>query len=389
MARRRIATGIDIGTYQTKVVVIEEVSTPTGLQNRIIGTGTAPSAGMRQGYVVDVEDAAGALRSAKRQAEAAARVPIKTGFLAIGGISLDEVRESGHSAIARADQEITELDIDKVLESARAVAEPKFLNRQVLHEIPTQYRIDGAKSLGNPLGFKGNRLEGDFVFISALSQHVEALTQVAEAADIDVLDCMASPLSGSYVTLTKDQKMKGCVLANVGAETLSIVVYDENVPVSIKVFPIGGASITDELALGFKVSLEDAERIKTGRLSGAMYPKKKVDDIIAVRFRAMFDLIDKHLKVLGKRGALPAGIILSGGGAGISTAVDIAKSTLALPARVAELQVPPDAKIKDASWAVAYGLALWGLTGDTDTPRPSPLKGATKTVTRFLRQFLP
>ncbi|MCI0597521.1 cell division FtsA domain-containing protein, partial [Candidatus Parcubacteria bacterium] len=171
--------------------------------------------------------------------------------------------------------------------------------------------------------------------------------------------------------------------------TLSIVVYDENVPVSVKVFPVGGGAVTDELALGFRVSLEDAERIKMGRLGGDMYPKKKVDDIITARVRAMFDLVDKHLKTLGKRGNLPAGIILSGGGAGQGAISDIAKGALALPSRIADLRVPPEAKIKDATWAVAYGLALWGLTGDTNTPRKNPLASAGKSLRRFLQQFLP
>lgn len=389
MARRRIATGIDIGTHHTKVVVIEEVSTAQGPAMKIIGSGSAPSAGMRHGYVIDAEDAATALRSAKRQAESMARVPIKTGFLAIGGVSLDEAHGTGSVMVSRADQEITDLDLEKVQEIAHTSAEAQFLNRQVLHEIPLAFRIDGTKSLGDPVGFKGNRLEGDYLFVTCLSQHVETLTQVAELADIDVLDVMASPLAGSYVTLTKDQKMKGCVLANVGAETLSVVVYDENVPLSVKVFQAGGSTITDELALGFKVSLEDAERIKTGRLAGAMYPKKKVDDIVVARFRTMFDMINTHLKSLGKRGGLPAGIILSGGGAGLTSAIDIAKAVLALPARIAELQVPADAKIKDASWAVAYGVALWGLTGDTDVPKKSPFAGLGKTAGRFFRQFLP
>jgi|CXWL01.1.fsa_nt_gi cell division protein FtsA len=390
MARRRIATGIDIGTHQTRVVVVEEMRTPTGTATKIIGSGSAPSGGVRHGYVVDVEDAATALRIAKRQAEGVARVKIETGFLAIGGVSLDEVRASGSAVVSRADQEITELDIEKVLEGARFVAESQFLNRRVLHEIPLQFRVDGAKSLGDPLGLRGNRIEGDYLFITCLAHHFDALTEVAEAADIDVIDHMASPLAGSNVTLTKDQKMKGCVLANVGAETLSIVVYDENIPVSVKVFPAGGSTITDELALGFRVSLEDAERIKTGRLAGTMYPKKKVDDIIASRFRTMFDLVDKHLKALGRRGTLPAGIILSGGGSGLGSVVEIAKSTLALPSRIADLlHIPADSKIRDASWAVAYGCALWALTGDTDTPKKSHFPAARKSLARFFRQFLP
>lgn len=388
---RRIATGIDIGTHQTKVVVVEEVQTEQGSELHIIGTGIAESRGMRHGYVVDAEDAAESVRAARAQAEQIARVPIRKGFLAIGGVSLDEVRATGETVISRADQEITDLDLEKVLDNAREAARPSFLNRTVLHEIPIEFRVDGAKSLGEPVGLKGTRLTADYLFITCLTQHADVLTMTTESANIEVIDRMASPLAGSYVTLTKDQKMKGCVLANIGAETVSIVVYDEGLPVSVKVFPIGSTNITDDLALGFKVSLEDAERLKLGRLGGAMYPRKRVDEIVTARFRTMFELIDKHLKVLGRRGSLPAGIIISGGASGQGAISDIAKGTLNLPSRIADLKVSSDTKVKDATWAVAYGLALWGLTGDTETPKKqaSPVGDLVATAQKFLKQFLP
>jgi len=388
---RRIATGIDIGTHQTKVVVVEEVQLESGPELHIIGTGIAESRGMRHGYVVDAEDAAESVRQARAQAEHAARVPIRKGFLAIGGVSLDEIRATGETIISRADQEITDLDLEKVLETAREAARPSFLNRTVLHEIPIEFRVDGAKSLGEPIGLKGTRLTADYLFVTCLTQHAEVLTATTEAANIEVIDRMASPLAGSYVTLTKDQKMKGCVLANIGAETVSIVVYDEGLPISVKVFPIGSTNITDDLALGFKVSLEDAERLKLGRLGGAMYPRKKVDEIVTTRFRAMFELIDKHLKMLGRRGNLPAGIIISGGASGQGSISDIAKGALNLPSRIADLKVSSDTKVKDATWAVAYGLALWGLTGDTETPKKKngiAMGEFATNVQKFLKQFL-
>lgn len=388
---RRIATGIDIGTHQTKVVVVEEVQTETGPELHIIGTGIAESRGMHHGYVVDIEDATESVRQARMQAEQAARVPIRKGFLAVGGVSLDEVRASGEAIISRADQEITELDIEKVLETAREAARPNFINRTVLHEIPLEFRVDGVKSLGEPVGLRGTRLTADYLFITCLTQHADILTATAEHANIEVIDRMASPLAGSYVTLTKDQKMKGCVLANIGAETVSIVVYDENTPISVKVFPIGSTNITDDLALGFKVSLEDAERLKLGRLGGSMYPKKRVDEIVTARFRAMFELIDKHLKAIGRRSALPAGIIISGGASGQGSISDIAKGTLNLPSRIADLKLTSDTKVKDATWAVAYGLALWGLTGDTETPKKktAPMQDLISTAQNFIKQFLP
>ncbi|MBP6868997.1 MAG: cell division protein FtsA [Candidatus Pacebacteria bacterium] len=386
---RRIATGIDIGTRQTKVVIVEEVRTPDGRQLKIIGTGLSESDGLRHGYVVDLEDAAKAVMSAKLQAEKSAGVEVKGAFLAVGGVSLDETRSSGETIIVRPDQLITEHDLEKASSMARESASPNFVNREVLHEIPLSFRVDGQKVLGDPIGMKGTKLEVEYLFVTCLAQHASLLTNVVEAAEVEVIDRMASPLAGSYVTLTRDQKMKGCVLANIGAETVSIVVYDEGVPISLKVFPIGSTNITDDLALGFKISLEDAERIKLGRLGGAMYSRKRIEEIITARFKHMFDLIDKHLRAIGRRGNLPAGIILSGGGSGQGSIADIAKGSLALPSRIADLKLSSDTKIRDATWSVAYGLALWGLTGETETTKKSPFSGFSESIATFLKQFMP
>src|SRR3989338_3591212 len=238
---RRIATGIDVGTYQVKMVVVEELfdKRTRTRQLRILGTGLAESKGLRHGYIVNKEEVSASIREAKRQAESVARIPIRAGFLAVGGISLDEQRATGFAIISRADQEITILDIEKAGKVAREAAAPGFLNRQVLHSIPLEYRIDGAKVLGDPIGMKGIRLEADYLFVTCLSQHAEMLAQAAEESDIEIVDKMASPLAGSYVLLSGEQKMKGCVLANIGSETVSIVVYDEGIPISVKVFPIG------------------------------------------------------------------------------------------------------------------------------------------------------
>jgi len=382
---RRIATGIDIGTYQVKVVVVEEIHDKRERFLRILGTGLAESRGLRQGYILNKDEVVEAVREAKRQAEATARIPIRTGFLAVGGISLDETRASGEAVISRADQVVTHLDIEKVGTAAKEAASPNFLNRQILHEIPLEYRLDGAKVLGSPEGMKGVRLEADYLFVTTLSQHLDSLVDAVETAEIEVIDQMASPLAGANVLLTKDQQRKGCLLANIGAETVSIVVYDEGVPISVKVFPMGSAHITDDIALGFRISLDEAERVKVGRLTGAMYPRKKVDDYVSNRLSSMFMLVDKHLKSLNRRGPLPAGIIISGGGAGQGSINDIARGALKLPARIAEFRLVADPKIRDATWAVAYGLALWGLTGETEAPKGRGFAS----LTRFFGQFLP
>ena len=142
---------------------------------------------------------------------------------------------------------------------------------------------------------------------------------------------MASPLAGSLVMLSKAQKRAGCVLANIGAETVSIVVFENNTPVSLKVFPIGSSDITNDIALGLKIPLEEAEKIKRGGMSDAAYSKRKLDEIISSRLTDIFELIDAHLKKHNRDGLLPAGIIITGGGSSITSVQDLARAALRLP----------------------------------------------------------
>ena len=131
------------------------------------------------------------------------------------------------------------------------------------------------------------------------------MIQAVESVGVEVEDVMASPLAASLVTLSKAQKIAGCVLANIGAETVSIAVFEDDIPLSLKVFPIGSRDITNDIALGLKISLEEAEQIKLGTITGTDYTQKQLDDIILSRLRDMFDLIEAHLKKIGKNGPQP------------------------------------------------------------------------------------
>ncbi|MDE2078786.1 MAG: cell division protein FtsA [Patescibacteria group bacterium] len=390
--RPRIAVGIDVGTHQVRVVIAREAEGRASVFPKIIGTGVTESKGLRHGYIVNGDDVTRAIRMAAAQAEKLAGVRVKTAFLAIGGIGLDEVRGRGEVIVGRADAEVTELDVDKAIDASRAAVTGRLTNRKILHTIPLSYSIDGNEILGRPTGMKGTKLAVETLFVTCLEQHVDDLIEAVEAADIAVADTMASPLAGSIVTLSNAEKKAGCVLANIGAETVSIVVFDNGVPISVKVFRIGSMDITKDIALGLRISLEEAEQLKLGALLNTPYPKKKLDDILAARLSDIFELIDGHLKKLGKDRLLPAGIILSGGGSGIGPIKELAESSLKLHSKIASLNLPPDAKMKDSSWAVAYGLTIWGLTGDTYA-RPGTANEALgdigKSIGTFFRQFLP
>jgi cell division protein FtsA len=189
------------------------------------------------------------------------------------------------------------------------------------------------------------------------------------------------------------QKRVGCVLANIGSETLSIIVYEDTIPVSIKVFPVGSTDITNDIALGLRISPEEAEQLKQGAVLGAPFPKRKVEDIVARRVSDMFKLVEAHLKKIGKAELLPAGVILTGGGSGLQTVAELAKAALKLPARTASLAEGTAAKmqLRDSSWAVAYGLTIWGSSegADLEHHESSTINDFTKNTWRWFKKFLP
>lgn len=393
----RITAGIDIGTYEIRVVVAEqnsESSLPI-----VLGTGRAESKGLRHGYIINTTDVTKSVSLAVKQAEKSAGFKIRKAFISIGGVGLSGVNSQGSTMISRADQEITEND----MELAIAVAEESIpaaviQNRKIIYSIPTLWKVDGKPVLGRAVGMKGVKLETKALFVSCIESHLDDLIEAVEDAGVEVIDVVASPIAASFVTLTKSQKIAGCVLANIGAETVSIVVFENNIPISLEVFPIGGSDITNDIALGLKISLEEAESIKLGGVTATNYSKKKLEEIISARLGDIFELVEVHLKKIGKSGVLPAGIIITGGSSSIGQIEDLARSYLRLPSRIASLNIGTNTsnqtgkfQIKDSSWSVAYGLCI--ISNLPDEEERLGLKKHGKNifdkVIRAIKQFIP
>ncbi len=386
-------TGIDIGSYHVKVVIAERSDDPR-LPPRILGTGYAESRGLRQGYIVSIPEVARSVAAAVSQASKAARVKVKHVYIGVGGIGIEESFSRGETVVERGDSIITARDLPRAekvsFEALPAVARQ---NRKILHTIPLRYTVDGVRVLAkNPIGMKGQRISVETLFITCMERHVTDLQTAVEDAGFEVDDVCASPLAASFVALSKMQKRVGCVLANIGSETLSVIVFEDSVPVSIKVFPVGAADITNDLALGLRISPEDAEQLKMGAVLGAPYPKRKIDDIIGKRVSDMFKLVEAHLKKIGKDELLPAGIILTGGGSSIQTVADLAKAVLRLPSRTAPVaEGAQKMQLRDSSWAVAYGLTIWGFDGghELESPEHNTLTEMFSNLWRWFKKFLP
>jgi cell division protein FtsA len=382
-------TGIDIGTYQVKVVIASDARDNHGGVPQIIGTGYAESRGLRNGYIINENDVVRSVRNAVAQAEKASGVKVKHAYISMGGIGLDEIHSRGEAITSRADSVITQVDIDKAIQASEESIQDKIPNRKVIHAIPLQYTVDGERVHGRPHDLKGTKLEVDVLFITAFEQHLNDLVSAIESIGIKVDDVMASPIAGSLVMLTKTQKRAGCVLANIGAETVSIVVFENSVPISLKVFPIGANDVTNDIALGLKVPLDEAEKIKRGGMSATPYSKKKLDEIISARLTDIFELIDAHLRKIKRDGLLPAGIILTGGGSSIASVQDLARISLRLPSKIATLDPGQNGKVRDASWAVGYGLCIWGISGTEEESGINLARHTGNTLINWFKQFLP
>jgi len=366
----------------------EENSLPT-----ILGTGRAESKGLRHGYIINTSDVTRSVSLAVAQAQKSSGIKIKKAFISIGGVGLSGINSHGSTIISRADQEVTNTDTEQaVLAAEESIPAALIQNRKIIYSIPTLWKIDGKPVLGRVFGMKGVKLETKALFVSCIESHLDDLIEAVEEAGIEVIDVVASPIAASFVTLTKSQKIAGCVLANIGAETVSIVVFENNIPISIEIFPLGGSDITNDIALGLKISLEEAESIKLGGVTATNYSRKKLEEIVSARLGDIFELIEVHLKKIGKSGVLPAGIIITGGTSSIGQIEDLARSYLRLPSRIASLNIGNGKfQIKDSSWSVAYGLCI--ISNISDEEERLGLKKRSRNILnqmfRSLKQFLP
>lgn len=385
-----IVTGLDIGTSNIRLVVCEPLK--DSKIPRVLAQVKTESRGLRRGYIVNFDEALTNLRQAITEAERQIKTRIKSVILGIGGITLESKVSEGQVVISRADLEVTENDIQRAVESSEHNL-GDFANRRVIHQIPLGFKLDGKKVLGRPEGLKGQKLEVKTLFIHCLQQHVGDLMRLATSAGLVVEDIVAAPLAASFPTLTTTQKTAGCVLANIGSQTTSIVTFEDNLPVSLQVFPLGSNDVTNDIALGLRVPIEEAEKMKIEDYQAqTLNLRKKLDEIIEARLSDMFELIDNHLKKIGRNGLLPAGIIVVGGGAKVEHLERLARDTLKIPAKIFDPHNLAYLKnqIKDAAWVVAYGLCLFGLGLESEESFGVKLMRSTKqNFLKWLRELLP
>lgn len=415
MSRPYTISGIDVGNSQIKVVIAK--INGDGLKPEIIGWGNSVSNGLRRGVVVDMEETMENLRSAIQRAEAMAGFSIKRAYLTVNGLHINTQTSRGVIAVSRADNEISQNDIDRVIKAASVVSLPP--NREIVHVIPKNFVVDGTEYVKNPLGMKGVRLEADVLIVDGLSPYLRNLIKCVNENNVEVAGLVYGPLASSLAVLDKNQKEYGVIGLDFGGGTSSLIVFEEADLLHSAILPIGSRHITTDLAVLLRTSIDVAERIKLdyGSTSDAedmrrrgeidiselvgeanfIIPKKQLIRVIDARAQELFDVVNNELKKVVKSGILPAGIVLSGGGVNLPGILALAKEKLRLPVRIARpIHFEGMAEVvDDPAFSVAMGAVLWGMEQEMgsryNTKTANALEGSdiARKFMAWLKNFLP
>ena len=379
MAEQEIIAGLDIGSTSVRLAVGQYIGEQEKIH--IIGSAEVAAEGISKGIISSIEDAVSSISACLEKAERMVGVPVQKVWVGISGGHIISQESRGVVAVARSDGEISEDDIERSIEAARTVATPP--NYEILHVIPKGFTVDGQIGIKDPLGMTGVRLEVDTQIIQGLSSQIKNLTKAVYRTGINIEDLVLSILATSEAVITNRQKELGTVVINIGGSTTSMAVFEEGDILHTAVIPVGSDHITSDIAIGLRISIDTAEKIKLeygsaistnvgkreeidiGELEGKeanFVSKKYIAEITEARVEEILDKVDAELKRIDKSGKLPAGAILTGGGAKLDGLIEAAKKRLRLPAVLGTPLNVTSAidKINDPAFSTAIGLVIWG-----------------------------
>ncbi len=373
-----IIAGLDVGSSKVRVIVGQKVD---GNQLHIVGCSEVISEGVSKGVVKSVEDAVSSISRAFEQAERMTGIPIERAYVGISGAHIRSDTSRGVIAVSKADGEIKEDDVERVIEASQAVSTPP--NYEILHVIPKYFSVDSQTGIKDPVGMTGIRLEVEVQIIQGLSAQIKNLTKVVYRSGVEVEDLVVSALASAEAVLSKRQKELGVAVLNIGASTTSLAVFEEGEVIATHVIPIGSSHITSDIAIGLRASIDNAEEVKVRygvADPGAIERKEDIDlskitdgetgivsrrhvaEIIEARVEEIFKLTDLELAKIERSGKLPAGIVVTGGGAKLNGMIGVARKIFKLPASIGAPRDVASAidKVDDPSLATAVGLVRWG-----------------------------
>jgi cell division protein FtsA len=377
MAKKHgIVVGLDIGT--TKVCALIGEMTEQGVE--IIGVGSHLSQGLRKGVVINIEATVNSVRRAVEAAGLMAGCEVHTVFTSISGGHVKAF--NSHGIVAVKNKEVTQRDLERVIDAAKAVAIP--MDREVLHVLPQDYIVDDQNGIKDPLGMSGVRLEAKVHIVTGAVTSAQNIIKCCNRTGLNVAEVVLAPLAAAEAVLTDEQRELGVVLVDMGGGTTDIAIYHDGTVKHTAVLGIGGNHVTNDIAAGLRTPFNDAERIKQryGFASAAMVTDdERVDvpsvarkgagtvsrqilcEIIEPRLDEIFELVQKEITKSGLEGALASGIVVTGGSMLLPGAVEMGERCLGLPVRLgAPAHVGGLVDIVDNPiYAAGVGLVLHGM----------------------------
>jgi cell division protein FtsA len=387
MGRREVIVGIDIGSHKVATVVARAGDKAVD----IIGVGVAESLGVRKGMIVDLEETISSLSASLEEAERMSGVPIRDAVVSVSGQHVEFDLSKGLISTLQSGGEVTAFDIERVLDAAKANGTPP--NKDIIHALPRVFAVDGQPGIKDPLGMQCVRLEVEAMLITGATGVLKNEAKALHQAGVEVREFCFTPIAASYAVTTKKQRENGVIVLDMGAQTTHFAIFEEDQILSAGCLPLGGANVTNDLAIGLRTTIDVAERIKkevgqagklhggSGKADGAPYGFEGtldlgfITEIIDARLNELFMMAREQLRLIGRDGLLPVGAILTGGASQQAGLVSLAKEGLKLPATkgevVQELSGMVD-NVSDASYATCVGLAIMALEKNFATsPRPS------------------
>lgn len=378
--REDIIVGLDIGT--TKICAVVGERSETGIN--IIGTGTHPSIGLKKGVVIDIESTVDSIKKAVEEAELMAGCEISSVYAGIAGGHITGFNSQGIIAIKG--REVTQQDVDRVIEAARAVAIP--MDREVIHVLPQEFVVDDQRGIQNPIGMAGVRLEANIHIVTGAVASAHNIIKCANKAGLDVCDVVLESLASGDAVLTKEEKELGTALVDIGGGTTDLAIFSNGNIRHTFVLAIGGHQLTNDVAVGLRANKADAEKIKIkfgsclseqipanetievpgmGGREPRTLPRQILGEILEPRVEEIFALTKREIFKIGLDNSIASGIVVTGGSSLLDGIPEIAESVFDLPVRLGK---PENIGglidiVSNPMFATGVGLVIYGANNNT------------------------
>ncbi len=425
MSKSKIVAGIELGSSKVATIIAQIITDQVSFDRsvNIIGVSSVESRGVKKGQIVDIEEAVDAMISGVEAAERMAGYNLESAYISLGGAHVSSQNSHGVVAISDPNGEINYEDVERVIEAASAISLPS--SREIIHVVPREFVVDGEAGVRDPVGMSGVRLEVDTHLITASSAALKNIRKAINEVGVNATELVFSGLAAGEAVLTKTEKELGCVLIDVGGGTTSMAAYIDGALTYSGVLPIGAKNVTNDLAIGLRVSLEFAEKIKLALSDEEKKTKKSKDvgvadeidltsmgisdtkkvsrktlteGIIKPRLNEIFTMVRLALEREDFAGQVPAGAIITGGGAEIVGVGESAKRMLSLPVRIGKPKGVGGLidDIINPSFATPVGLVLYAASKEPEQSLTSfskrfklPSKGVFGKLIDTVRDLLP